>query len=1002
MSKEIELSQRKFERERKAREEAEHLLELKSLELYQSNVELKKLNENQELTIQQRTNDLRESEIHYQSLVESISDLICKTKIDGTITFVNRVTSQTLGFEINDIIGRNIFDFVVPQYKKMVYSFVQSNYEKQNCISYLEFPLITKDGSPKWLGNNIQFIDNQCVGCTKKAKFLAGESKQIKGTNCHYQEVVIVARDISRQKEAEEINLKQSLQLENFYNQQVVISDVALELNSLQSFSESMNNVLEKLGNHLNIGRIYIFENSASQLETSVTYEWCNEEIQPQINDWQNIPFSIIPSWKQLLIEEKILISEKISELPQDISFVMESQGVKAVILLPLIFSNQFNGFLGFEKYNEKQLQWDKSEIELIKTVTNIISNAYERRRIETNLKLSEQENRAIIDSIPDSIFIINKNNWIISFKGGSVEVFPFLKKNFENSELSEILPEEIANKMEMALYECRLDGHFQFEYEYLNEHLPRYFEARMIKMNQNEIFTIVRDVTSIKENEQQLQIAKEVAENANRIKSEFLANVSHEIRTPMNAILGFSEILLDKVPDTIHQGYLKTILSSGRTLLSLINDILDLSKIEAGKLEIEFEPINYTSVIREIEQVFTPKIQKKNLSFEVITSPDLPAYIFMDEVRFHQILFNLVGNAIKFTQKGYIKIETSFEKTNDVNKIDLIIEIEDTGIGIPKDQVGLIFEAFTQQSGQSNRQFEGTGLGLAITKKLIQKMNGTINASSQVGKGSIFRVEFKDIQLAELKHAHENTADEKEGEIIFEPAKIMIVDDIDFNIKVLKTMIDYEQFTFIEATSGEAALEMLETEKPDIIFMDIRMPGISGISATEIIKGQMQIKTPVIAFTASAMQSQHDLINKLFDGFLRKPITKKTLIQMLKEHLKYKIGKTVVKETDPSLKYTIQNSEACYTNAPIVLEIIRKELYSEWEILSGNLIIFEIEEFADKLDLISKEYDCKIFMDYSKILRDCLQTFDVELIETTLFEFKDIYDAVEKHIKLR
>lgn len=999
MSREFELLQKKIDREQRARKEAEQLLEVKSLELYQSNIELKRVNENQEHIIKERTDKLKESEAHAQSLVESISDLICKTEIDGTITFVNRVTSQTLGFDNKEIIGQNIFDFVVPSYRRMVFDFVQQNFKEQNCVSYLEFPLKTKDGSVKWLGNNIQFIDNKCVGCEFKARFLSGEIKNIKGYKCNYKEVVIVARDISRQKEAEEINIKQSLQLQNYYNQQRIISEIALELNSLNSFSESIHKIIQQIGKHTDVSRVYIFENSRDLSETSNTYEWCNAGITHQIADLQNIPYSIIPSWKHLLTTDKIIHSENILNLPQDIYEILAPQNITSVVILPLFVSKSFYGFFGFDQ-QLKTKNWEDSEIELLKTISNIISNAFERRRIEQNLRLSEEENRAIIDAIPDYIFIHDELNRIKSFKQGTLEDFPLFLANQTNLNIDDSFPEDFSQKLEMALNECRFNGHFQFDYHYTEALMSRDFEIRMIRMNEEEVISIVRDVTQRKENEIQLKIAKEIAENANRTKSEFLANVSHEIRTPMNAILGFSEILLDKVTEPAHQSYLRTILSSGRTLLSLINDILDLSKIEAGKLEVEYEPVNYISILKEIEQVFTPKIQKKDLSFEVISSPDFPSYIFMDEVRLHQILFNLVGNAIKFTQKGYIKIESSFERIADENEINLIIEIEDTGIGIPKDQVELIFEAFTQQSGQSNRQFEGTGLGLAITKRLIQKMNGTIYASSQVGKGSIFRIQFNKVQLAEINPLSEKRNDNKEGQIIFEPATIMVVDDIDFNIKVLKAMLDFEQFTFIEATSGEAAIEVLESESPDIIFMDIRMPGMSGISATEIIKDKLMLKTPVIAFTASAMQNQIEMIKTLFDGFVRKPVSKKVLIQTLQEHLKFSISQAAQINDEINSKYTFQADSQCLSVAPIVIETIRKDLLSEWENITGSLVIFEIEEFANKLETISKEYDCTVFVNYANDLRDSLQTFDVELIESTLSEFKLLFDKLESKIK--
>jgi len=239
-------------------------------------------------------------------------------------------------------------------------------------------------------------------------------------------------------------------------------------------------------------------------------------------------------------------------------------------------------------------------------------------------------------------------------------------------------------------------------------------------------------------------------AEAANRAKSEFLANMSHEIRTPMNAILGLSGLLDSLIADKKQKNYLETIKSSGMSLLTLINDILDLSKIEAGKMELHYEPVNPYSLFSEIKNIFSLSISRKGLKFVMDIASDIPESLLLDDVRLRQILFNLVGNAVKFTEKGQIKL--SARKAADQDKegmIDLIIAVEDTGIGIDPQSQEKIFEAFRQQDGQSTKRYGGTGLGLTISKRLVEMMGGTITVKSKVNKGTTFEITLPRVSIA-------------------------------------------------------------------------------------------------------------------------------------------------------------------------------------------------------------------------------------------------------------
>ncbi|CAN2043648.1 hypothetical protein GMMP1_1160034 [Candidatus Magnetomoraceae bacterium gMMP-1] len=271
-----------------------------------------------------------------------------------------------------------------------------------------------------------------------------------------------------------------------------------------------------------------------------------------------------------------------------------------------------------------------------------------------------------------------------------------------------------------------------------------------------------------VKERTKELESAKAKIEEANRLKSEFLANISHEIRTPLNSILGFSTILENMTTDTLHKQYLMNIRNSGRSLLLLLNDILDISKIEAGLLKPMDEAFSPRQLLHELEQFYSPNFINKGLKMIVDISSDVPKYLILDKIRLKQILLNLIGNAIKFTDKGYVKLTAHSEKES-ADKLNLIISVEDTGIGITKKQVSQIFDAFKQINSEKDSKFKGLGLGLTIAKRLIEMMNGEISISSKEGKGSRFTIILKDLNTASikaLKSTHEKEIDFESPEI--------------------------------------------------------------------------------------------------------------------------------------------------------------------------------------------------------------------------------------------
>jgi signal transduction histidine kinase/CheY-like chemotaxis protein len=395
----------------------------------------------------------------------------------------------------------------------------------------------------------------------------------------------------------------------------------------------------------------------------------------------------------------------------------------------------------------------------------------------------------------------------------------------------------------------------------------------------------IIQDITKRKEQEYELIKAKEVAEDSNRAKSEFLANMSHEIRTPLNAILGFAQLLQGKIGVPKYEIFNDHILSSGKNLLVLINDILDLSKIEAGMLTISPGHISPKEFIGEIEEFFSLTKAQKKLTFEIEFLDDLPEKIIIDSIRLRQVLYNILGNAFKFTEKGGVKLLVG-QTVSELGYSELVFEISDTGIGIPLDQQEIIFDAFRQQDGQSTRKYGGTGLGLHITKRLVELMAGTIVLKSQQNIGSTFKVNIPFEMVDEVPN-HVEVQDE----IDYSKASMRVLvaeDNYASRFLMMEVIKSFRNIVVLEATNGEEAYSIAQTEKPDLIIMDIMMPKMNGFETNKKIKNNPITKhIPVIAWTASLMKENEMRLKDEFDGVLLKPISVNEVTLLLSGYAK-------------------------------------------------------------------------------------------------------------------
>jgi len=631
-----------------------------------------------------------------------------------------------------------------------------------------------------------------------------------------------------------------------------------------------------------------------------------------------------------------------------------------------------------------------------------ILFTLYWNRRLakEVDLrKAAEQQTQILIDKIPLQIVVTSLDGAVLSANPQTLKDHAILKEDigqynmlrfYKNAADRKAVIKEISEKgmVEQKIVPMKkLNGEVR----------SMMLSITPITYHDNPaLLAIAVDMTERLELEKVLGEAKEHAEAASHAKSEFLANMSHEIRTPMNAILGFTGLLNEQVKEPHLKSFIHTIQSAGNSLLVLINDILDLSKIEAGKLQIEKHPCNPTKLVEELANIFHLKLIEKNIALIFNIDPKVPPSLQLDEPRLRQVLLNLVGNAIKFTEKGSIEIALQAPNKDEVHStVDLLISVKDSGIGISKEQQQLIFQEFEQSSGQDSRKYGGTGLGLSISKRLVEMMGGTLSLTSLLGQGSTFTTTLPAVDIAALPIiAEEPTV--KQDLSNFLPASILVVDDVQDNRELLVANVAGFNLQVTTAQNGLEALTLTKQQSFDLILMDIRMPTMDGYDAAEKIK--QHSKVPIIALTASVMDDElEQLKSDHFDGYLKKPVLKADLIELLSTFLAF--------ETHPlnsKGEKMVEFSEAEYKVLPLVIDQL-ESLLSQFMSVSEHNNLSEIALFADSLREVTERYPLKAVEEYAQQLIEQVSIFDIPAIKRTLNAFPDFLSLLkEKHSRRR
>ena len=638
---------------------------------------------------------------------------------------------------------------------------------------------------------------------------------------------------------------------------------------------------------------------------------------------------------------------------------------------------------------------------ELKKLNEGLRKEIQDRERAEQELfKLS-----SVVEQAADHVLITNKEG-IIEYVNPAFEACTGYSKEEVIGLTPRILNSDKNNpNFSTKLWETVLSGN-TYRGEALNKKKngALYYEAMtvtpLIDSNNNitHLVSVASDITQRRQAETD-KIAQEAAIQANKAKSMFLANMSHEIRTPMNAIIGFSDLLFASIQDPKQRSQIEAIRSSGKNLLRLINDILDLSKIEAGKMAIQNERVNIHEIIKEVKTIFVHTTNEKGLQFIIDKAENIPSALLLDETRIRQILFNLIGNAIKFTDKGEVVLSLS-KKIKGPSKIDLIIQVKDTGIGIPENQQHLIFEAFTQQEGQRSMQYGGTGLGLTITKRLVEMMGGNIELSSEFEKGSTFTITLPDITVIKRSEKEQEISPFDPSNLYFEDSTVLIADDNQENRKYLVDLLSIYQLNIYEAENGLEAIEKAKLYLPDVILMDFKMPIMNGREAIEQLKKQNTTNSiPIIGLSASSrevLEEQNGI--GIYDEFLLKPINAVELLELLKKYLKCQ-SVAVSNQTEPATN-TDSNQNltiAQKTKLPDLIYILENEYHELYNDVAKKQVIGQIKTFGEKLANLGNQWSNPIIIEFAKDLLTYANNFEISQMMKKLKTFPEILNRLKK-----
>lgn len=769
-------------------------------------------------------NRIMQSEEKYKDLIDNLDDVIFQLSPEGEFTFVSPNREDFLGYSVSEVIGENISTFIHQDDAQKCIEFITNIINTKKPNKGLEYRVKHKNGEYKWQTSNIspQFNNNhEFIGLTGIAtditdKILTQRKEQIRSKLVEY----------SLDNTLENL-LKHALDL----IEQIAESPISF-YNILSSDEKTFK---------------------LSQYSSATLGKFCSaESVQP------HYPVDKAGVWADCIRERKTIVHNDYESLENKKGLPEGHAKVDRELVAPVFRDGKIMAIIGI---GNKATPYSKEDIELVEYLGDITWDIVDRKQTQEKLTQSEEKYRLLTESASDVIWVLNINKNKFTYISPSVKELRGItaeeaiqqtleeavhEKHFKqiNSLLEQKIPEFIKNPNipENTIFEIQ-QPHKNGEFIWVETST----KVRFNKQGEIEIVGISRNIEERKRMEMELISAKEQAEAASKAKSEFLANMSHEIRTPLNGVIGFTDLLIRTPLNETQKLYAENINVSGQSLLGIISDILDFSKIEAGKMELNPIKFDLIKLIEETIDIIKFHATKKGIELLLNISNKTPRFIIADPIRLKQVLINLLGNGIKFTENGEVELSVSFVESN--KKEGLVkFSIRDTGIGIADSEKNRLFKAFSQADTSTTRKYGGTGLGLIISNILVEYMGGKIDFTSSPGIGSEFFFSIKSDYFYEA--SKENVLNDK-------IKSVLVIDDNARNRLILREMFNNWKVQFYDAESGIKGLEELEKKSDfSLIIVDYNMPVLNGLDTIRLIRNKLALKMdthPIILLHSSS-----------------------------------------------------------------------------------------------------------------------------------------------------